>query len=74
MITITKQAPLIVIETPERVIYQGVDVFAFGFDVEDDVATYYAIFYAPIDEFNIDGVQITDLASFEAAIEGITAC
>ena len=79
MITITKQTALIVIDTPERLIYQGVQDFAFGFDVQhnedidEDIATYYQLFYAPITEFNIDGVQVTDLETFEAQIEAITS-
>ncbi len=72
MITITYQAPLIVIETDERVIYQGVQDFAYGFDVQNGIAYYYAIFYAPITDFVMNGTPITTLEEFEAAIQSLT--
>lgn len=72
-IVIIKQTPLIVITTPERVLYQGVQDFAGGFDVENNVAQYYNVFYAPLTDFVMAGNPITNLADFEAGIETLTS-
>lgn len=73
MIIITKQSPLIVIETPDTVLYQGVQDFAGGFDVEDDIAQYYQDFNAPITDFNMAGNDITSIEDFQDAIETLTS-